>query len=417
MGKQRLSARFLFLVGWTAVVSPLAAVAQLGAALERHTTQQIIATRTLAPDSGSIPRYASRITAAPRADEVQKLFARQQVQSTDDRFCAYVNGNGASPLYCPAGYTCTLLGNQYLASAFGCCNKQTCINAPRTCFGQNDPVAAYCSYGGYLDCTSLYTSVLSCTGNKPKCATYILKTNSADPQDTRGVQSWSCAASATQIFVYLTPISNVNAAATYDETTPSPTGSSGSQDDKSSNKSSDNNSNGNGRGLDNGVIIGIVIAVVGVLATVLVGLFPRQLTRCLTCGRRPKKEHTNDEIRRLAWGYLSGGGGGQVHVHLHGVGSEQALPLSQGAAPIGGGGQPLQYDQQYWQGQQHNQQWGYAGYGQQHPPPAYQSQGQQAYAPGYHGEYVSPAQYAAPQSFQMQEQHRPFLELDDTPKK
>ncbi|KAF3916637.1 hypothetical protein ABW20_dc0104508 [Dactylellina cionopaga] len=366
-----------------------------------------IPTRTLSPESSPIPRYASRITTAPKVDDVQKLFARATISlTTDNRFCAFANGDGASPIFCPNGYTCTLLGNEYLASAFGCCNQQNCVNAPHTCFAENDPLNFCAQISGAVDCTQLYTSILTCTGNKPKCVTYILKTNTLDPQATDGVQSWSCGATSSQVFVYLTPTINANAKVEPTEDA-SPTGATSSPKSSNNNNSDNNNDNNSRKGLDTGTIIGIVVAAVGVIASLMVGLFPRQMIRCLTCGLRPKKEHSNDEIRKITWGYLSGNGG-QVHVHLH-TGSEQSLPLAQGAAPITTTG-GMYWDGHQWQiPQQPQQQWApgyqeYTGYGQQ-PPPSYQPQGQQ---------YAAPTPYSS--SHGRTQEHQPFLELDDTRK-
>ncbi|KAK6521376.1 hypothetical protein TWF506_001596 [Arthrobotrys conoides] len=396
--------------------------------IQQPPTQKSIPTRTLS--SATIPEspihrynaYASRITDPP-AINPQQLFGRQAAQTTDFRFCAYANGDGASPIYCPRDYTCTFLGP--FSTAWGCCNPRGCINAPRTCFEENDPNNICVPYQGFtLDCNSLLTSYLTCTGNKPKCATYIVKTNSLDPQDTGGPESWSCAASSTQIFVFLTPIANADAKITYNDaetgtsaSSPTSTNSPNSQN-KNDNDNKDDRDNRRGQ-LDVGAIIGIIVAVIGVLATVMVGLFPRQMTRCLTCGLRPKKDQSNEEIRKNFWLYISGKGGvnaSQLHIHYHNTPVDQQ-PLAQAGAPIGlspitgPGGQ----HQGYWPQQQQQQQqaqWGHTGYGQ-HPPPAYQ----QSYGHGVGGEYMSPGQYAAPQRYEAYEQQQPFLEMEDTGKK
>ncbi|KAK6350899.1 hypothetical protein TWF718_004082 [Orbilia javanica] len=376
--------------------------------------------------------YASRITAPPAiAPHAQRLVGRQTVGTVDNRFCAYANGDGASPIYCPRDYTCTYLGP--FSAAWGCCNARGCVDSPRTCFEENDP-ANYCAARENqvisIDCNSIFTSYLECKGSKPKCVTYIVKTNTLDPQDTGGPESWSCAATATQIFVFFTPIANADARVTYTEAetsgTSSPTSTttnSPNSKDSSNNKDNDNNDNRKGQ-LDVGAIIGIIVAVLGVLATIMVGLFPRQMTRCLTCGLRPKKDQTNEEIRKNFWLHISGKGAvpaSQVHIHYHNTPVDQQ-PLAQAGANIGmspitspGG----QY-QGHWPQQQ--AQWGYntghtghtgpTGY-EQHPPPAYQ----QGYGHGVGGEYISPGQYAAPQRYEAYEQQRPFLEMEDTGKK
>ncbi|KAK6361860.1 hypothetical protein TWF730_005572 [Orbilia blumenaviensis] len=407
---RRMSALFSLLLGLPFAVADLA-----NFNIQHPATQSQIPTRTLAVSESPIPRYnayASRITTPPAIDP-QQLFGRQAVQTSDDRFCAYANGDGASPIFCPRDYTCTYLGP--LSTAWGCCNPRGCVNAPRTCFGQNDPLN-FCVAG--IDCNAIYTSLLSCTGNKPKCATYIVKTNTLDPQDTGGPQSWSCAAAATQVFVYFTPIANAGVQVTYtDVPTTAPT-STDSSSPKSQDSDNDNDKNRKGQ-LDVGAIIGIVVAVLGVFATIMVGLFPRQMTRCLTCGLRPKKDKTNEEIRKNFWLYISGKGGppaSQLHIHYHNTPADQQ-PLAQAGAPIGLSPvtSPAGYHQGYWpqQSQQSQAQWGHAGYTgyEQHPPPAYQ----QGYGPG--GEYASPAQYAAPQRYDTHEQQQPFLEMEDTGKK
>ncbi|EGX43672.1 hypothetical protein AOL_s00215g408 [Orbilia oligospora ATCC 24927] len=372
--------------------------------IQQTPTQKWIPTRTSTRGGGSISEspihrynaYASRITAPP-AIHPQQLFARQTV---DDRLCAYANGDGASPIYCPRDYTCTLLGP--FSTAWGCCNPRGCVNAPRTCFEENDP-----------------NNFCIPTGNKPKCATYIVKTNTLDPQDTGGPESWSCAASSTKIFVFVTPIANADARVTYtdidtDTSASSPTSTNPPNSQNKNNNDKDGNDNR--RGLDIGAIIGIIVAVIGVLATVMVGLFPRQMTRCLTCGLRPKKDQTNEEIRKNFWLYISGRGAvstSQLHIHYHNTPVDQQQ-LAQAGAPIGlspitsPGGQ----HQGYWPQQQQQAQWGHTGYGQ-HPPPAYQ----QGYGHGVGGEYISPGQYAAPQRYEAYEQQQPFLEMEDTGKK
>ncbi|KAK6507134.1 hypothetical protein TWF481_005583 [Arthrobotrys musiformis] len=377
--------------------------------------------------------YASRITNPP-AINPQQLFGRQTVQTADNRFCAYANGDGASPIYCPNDYTCTYLGA--FSTAWGCCNARGCVNAPRTCFEEGDP-NNYCSKGGIItiDCDSILTSYTTCTGNKPKCATYVIKTNTLDPQDTGGPESWSCAASATQIFVFFTPIANADARVTYTDVDADvdPTGTATSKSPTSTSNASNDTDKGNNKagknGLDIGAIIGIIVAVLGVLATVMVGLFPRQMTRCLTCGLRPKKDQTNEEIRKNFWLFISGRGAvatSQLHIHYHNTPVDQS-PLAQTGAPIGlspivgPGGQHQGYWPQQQQQQQQQGQWGYAGHAghagqtgyEQHPPPAYQ----QGYGHGVGGEYISPAQYAAPQGYAAYEQQQPFLEMEDTGKK
>ncbi|KAK6534526.1 hypothetical protein TWF281_005840 [Arthrobotrys megalospora] len=386
--------------------------------IQHPTTQNPIPTRTL--DLSGSPNhrynaYASRVTAPP-AINPQQLFGRQAVQTNDARFCAFANGDGASPIYCPRDYSCRYLGPY--SAAWGCCNARGCVNAPRTCFDDDDP-NNFCRPGVItIDCDSIYTSYLTCTGNKPKCATYIFKSDTLDPQDTNGPASWSCAAAATQVFVYPVAIANADAQVTYTAeptaaiTSPTTTRStSNPQDDGDDNNNNNNNKKGQ---LDVGAIIGIVVAVLGVFATIMVGLFPRQMTRCLTCGLRPKKEQSNEEIRKNVWLFLSGRGGppaSQLHIHYHNTPTDQQ-PLAQGGAPIGLSPitSPGGYHQGYWPQQQ--AQWGHAGY-EQHPPPAYQHQ--QGY--GHGGEYISPGQYAAPQRYEVHEQQRPFLEMEDTGKK
>ncbi|KAF3170023.1 hypothetical protein TWF788_010278 [Orbilia oligospora] len=391
--------------------------------IQQTPTQKWIPTRTSTRGGGSISEssihrynaYASRITAPP-AIHPQQLFARQTV---DNRFCAYANGDGASPIYCPRDYSCTFLGP--FSTAWGCCNPRGCVNAARTCFEENDPNNFCVPYGFTIDCSSILTSYLTCTGNKPKCATYIVKTNTLDPQDTGGPESWSCATSSTQIFVFVTPIVNTDAQVTYADIdtgtlTSSPT-STNPPNSQNKNNNDKNDKDGR-RGLDIGAIIGIIVAVIGVLATVMVGLFPRQMTRFLTCGLRPKKDQTNEEIRKNFWLYISGRGAvstSQLHIHYHNTPVDQQQ-LAQAGAPIGlspitsPGGQ----HQGYWPQQQQQQQaqWGHTGYGQ-HPPPAYQ----QGYGHGVGGEYISPGQYAAPQRYEAYEQQQPFLEMEDTGKK
>ncbi|KAJ6262340.1 hypothetical protein Dda_3147 [Drechslerella dactyloides] len=385
----------------------------------------------------SISRTAStsRITPAPRLGYLasQQLFGRQASQTVEDRFCAYADGDGASPLYCPTGYTCTYVGN---GLAFGCCNQRGCVNAPRTCINGGETPSDCSSWPGLSpeQCTSIflsvYTSILFCSGNQPACQTYILKTNTFDPQDTKGVPSWTCGASQTEIFVYTNALTNAGAQVTFSDTPPTASPNSPNQSQKSNPTNTAPNAStgtskpsgdtsGDKKSVDTGTIIGAVVGAIGVLVTVLVTLFPRQMTRLVTCGLRPKKDYTNGEIRNLAWAYVTG----QVshththmhthtHVHLQSQPSLHNLQQHQPAPQ-----QQLQWNQGQWNqgsgGSYADVNTGYAGYATQ-PAPAYQphaqgGQGQHAYS-----EYADYAPgYAVPQGYQLQEQRRPFLDTDD----
>ncbi|KAF3275351.1 hypothetical protein TWF970_006798 [Orbilia oligospora] len=371
--------------------------------IQQTPTQKWIPTRTSTRGGGSISEspihrynaYASRITAPP-AIHPQQLFARQTV---DDRLCAYANGDGGR-----------------MIPPFGIQSASETESLPLR-FTALEITPAH--YSALFLPPGAAATLGAVTGNKPKCATYIVKTNTLDPQDTGGPESWSCAASSTKIFVFVTPIANADARVTYtdidtDTSASSPTSTNPPNSQNKNNNDKDGNDNR--RGLDIGAIIGIIVAVIGVLATVMVGLFPRQMTRCLTCGLRPKKDQTNEEIRKNFWLYISGRGAvstSQLHIHYHNTPVDQQQ-LAQAGAPIGlspitsPGGQ----HQGYWPQQQQQAQWGHTGYGQ-HPPPAYQ----QGYGHGVGGEYISPGQYAAPQRYEAYEQQQPFLEMEDTGKK
>ncbi|KAF3919347.1 hypothetical protein ABW21_db0203683 [Orbilia brochopaga] len=391
---------------------------------------------------------ASRITPAPQLGYLapQRLFGRQAAQSADPRFCAYVDGNGASPLYCDAGYTCT-----YLAAgvAFGCCNQRTCVNAPRTCFNDGESIGDCSSYPGLSpeQCTSIYlsvyTSVLFCTGNQPACQTYIFRTNTFDPQDTQGVPSWTCGASQTVIYAFANAITNSGAEINYSEG-PQPTASGNNPSNPSPNQtqnrnptntspSSTNTSSptaaGNNKGVDTGTIIGAVVGAIGVLVTILVTLFPRQMTRLITCGLRPKKDYTNGEIRGMAWAYVTGQiAHTHTHTHTHThvlLQSQPSLHDLQQHQPQNQQHQQMQWNQGQWSqgmGQQQGAYMGtntaYGGYTAQ-PAPAYRPQAATPGHTGGHGqqgysEYAdySPG-YSMPQGYQLQEQRRPFLDPDE----
>ncbi|KAF3318330.1 hypothetical protein TWF173_007748 [Orbilia oligospora] len=371
--------------------------------IQQTPTQKWIPTRTSTRGGGSISEspihrynaYASRITAPP-AIHPQQLFARQTV---DDRLCAYANGDGGR-----------------MIPPFGIQSASETESLPLR-FTALEITPAH--YSALFLLPGAAATLGAVTGNKPKCATYIVKTNTLDPQDTGGPESWSCAASSTKIFVFVTPIANADARVTYTDIDTGTSASSPTSTNPPNSQNKNNNDkddNDNRRGLDIGAIIGIIVAVIGVLATVMVGLFPRQMTRCLTCGLRPKKDQTNEEIRKNFWLYISGRGAvstSQLHIHYHNTPVDQQQ-LAQAGAPIGlspitsPGGQ----HQGYWPQQQQQAQWGHTGYGQ-HPPPAYQ----QGYGHGVGGEYISPGQYAAPQRYEAYEQQQPFLEMEDTGKK
>ncbi|KAF3200893.1 hypothetical protein TWF106_003114 [Orbilia oligospora] len=397
--------------------------------IQQTPTQKWIPTRTSTRGGGSISEssihrynaYASRITAPP-AIHPQQLFARQTV---DNRFCAYANGDGGRmipPFGVQSASETESLPLRSTALEITAAHSSALFLPP----GAAATLGAVLTQQGHaskrmIRITSVFLIVYN-TGNKPKCATYIVKTNTLDPQDTGGPESWSCATSSTQIFVFVTPIVNTDAQVTYADIdtgtlTSSPT-STNPPNSQNKNNNDKNDKDGR-RGLDIGAIIGIIVAVIGVLATVMVGLFPRQMTRFLTCGLRPKKDQTNEEIRKNFWLYISGRGAvstSQLHIHYHNTPVDQQQ-LAQAGAPIGlspitsPGGQ----HQGYWPQQQQQQQqaqWGHTGYGQ-HPPPAYQ----QGYGHGVGGEYISPGQYAAPQRYEAYEQQQPFLEMEDTGKK
>ncbi|KAF3937936.1 hypothetical protein ABW19_dt0200020 [Dactylella cylindrospora] len=377
---------------------------------QQPTTQDFIPTRTstVPPALNTVEQQsASRITAAPKID-LQKLFARQDTAANS--FCAYENGDKNSPLFCPSGYSCGLIGTE--SAAFGCCRGTTCTNAAQFCVGGNDPT----NFCDSLNCDDYFFSVLTCSGNKAACITYVLAYETYGVTITLGPHSYTCGDVAREIQVWTTPLNGVAAATTGSsndaEETPvnnAPGSATATRGSSSSNNSDDNNgNNGNngGKRLDVGVIIGIVVAALGVLATVMVGLFPRQMTRCLTCGLRPKKEHSNEEMRKMAWAYFRLGGG---NVPPGGHGGDQTQPLYHGGAPMGviglqpmpGQGGQMAWNQQGWQGQPQGQ-WGYTGYTGAGTPPPYQQQ--------YQPDYMPAAQYAHPHNYQRQEQRVPFLE-------
>ncbi|EWC46210.1 hypothetical protein DRE_04588 [Drechslerella stenobrocha 248] len=387
-----------------------------------------IRTATLSPTATwTTAPHASRTTPAPRlanSCSSKQLFARQ-VNTADPRFCAFANGDGASPLYCAEGYTCTFVG---VNQAWGCCNPRGCVNAPRTCINAGEGLS-FCTSYPYLDpasCTAIfisaYTSLLSCEEKQPACQTYLLRTATFDPGNIDGVPSFTCGATSTQVFVYLNAITNVGSKATYSNTgasTPNPTAAGGNTnkaDDKSnSGTSSDKDNDNNNKGLDTGAIVGAVVGAIGVVVTILVTLFPRQMTRFFTFGLRPKKGYSNHEIRNMAWAYVTG----QVahththmhtHTHVHHVQQPQTASQTNLAQPLPAP-TPSPSPAQQWN--QPGGYTGYAGYGAQ-PAPAYQPQGM-AHPPPHAYEYPEyGAGYAMPQGYQLREQQRPFL--DDSSK-
>ncbi|KAK6340849.1 hypothetical protein TWF696_009168 [Orbilia brochopaga] len=397
-------------------------------------------TSTLAPLSISQSASASRITPAPQLGYLasQRLFGRQ-AQTVEPRFCAYADGNGASPIYCAAGYTCTYLAG---GVAWGCCNQRGCVNAPHTCINDGEPLGDCASYPGLSpeQCTSIYlsilTSVLFCSANQPACQTYIFRTNTFDPQDTQGVPSWACGATPTQVFLFANAITNTGAQVTLSDgaqpVPANPPNQSQNRNQNPTNTSPNSSTNTSSptaandkKGVDTGTIIGAVVGAIGVLVTILVTLFPRQMTRLITCGLRPKKDYTNGEIRGMAWAYVTGQiSHTHTHMHTHTHVHLQSQPSLHNLQQHQPQPQPqIQWGQGQWD-QGAGQQGPYAGvntaYGGYTTPPAYPTQASPVHGghgqgqQGGYNEYAdySPG-YSVPQGYQLQEQRRPFINPDE----
>jgi hypothetical protein len=112
--------------------------------------------------------------------------------------CGYISGNGAYPLTCPAGYSCTSTIQDLVGWA--CCNQIQCVGNYVTCANYG---AGIC--GGNLDvaaCSSIYTSILSCSDSAaPSCFVYARSTHIGDFETA---YSYGCGASGGTVLALAT---------------------------------------------------------------------------------------------------------------------------------------------------------------------------------------------------------------------
>ncbi|KAF6222007.1 hypothetical protein HO133_001975 [Letharia lupina] len=114
------------------------------------------------PDRYLVHAREPLITQAPRVD-VNSLFARGDVST-----CGFVSGDVKSPLTCPTSYSCTSTVQDMIGWA--CCDQIQCAGNYRICA---DYGAQLCAGGlDASDCSSIYTSILSCSSAAPSCFSY-----------------------------------------------------------------------------------------------------------------------------------------------------------------------------------------------------------------------------------------------------
>ncbi|KAL2045623.1 hypothetical protein N7G274_002051 [Stereocaulon virgatum] len=219
------------------------------------------------------------ITLSPAIGE-NILFGRQALAT-----CGYVSGNGASPLTCPSGYSCT--STIQLMPQWACCNQIECLGNYRMCA---DYGAELCSFAlDAAQCSNIYTSILSCTSDAPSCISYVRSTNI---DDTNLYTSLACGQSSKTILALATttggkgqaaPSSTLAVGGTAAAVTSFSLGGSAPGSSQGSGQGS--NSPPSDNGLSGGAIGGLVVASVAVVVAIIVGWWKRhQVVWFFTCG-------------------------------------------------------------------------------------------------------------------------------------
>ncbi|MCJ1359495.1 MAG: hypothetical protein MMC33_009497 [Icmadophila ericetorum] len=113
------------------------------------------------PANRVLPAYGAIITAPPVLDE--KLLQKRGLAT-----CGFVSGNPTLPLTCPDGFSCTSTVQD--VEGWACCDQLQCVGNYRTCANYG---AGLCDDGLDPDsCSSIYTSILSCSSADPYCFQY-----------------------------------------------------------------------------------------------------------------------------------------------------------------------------------------------------------------------------------------------------
>jgi len=112
--------------------------------------------------------------------------------------CGYISGNGAYPLTCPAGFSCTSTIQDL--DGWACCNQIQCVGNYATCADYGAPL---CADG--LDasaCSDIYTSILSCSDSAaPSCLLYARSTHIGDMETA---YSYGCGANGGTVLALAT---------------------------------------------------------------------------------------------------------------------------------------------------------------------------------------------------------------------
>ncbi|WPH02327.1 Hypothetical protein R9X50_00519000 [Acrodontium crateriforme] len=151
-------------------------------------------------------------TPSPRLPITQAALLEDRILKRTLDTCGWISGNSASPIACPAGYSCqaNILGR------FACCNAIQCSADWFTC--QAHDQAPICGGLDQSICSSIFTSILTCGSEAPFCVTYQLS-SSLDAATT--INSLGCATTSGPILV-LGSITNAGSGGTTTQQTAQP---------------------------------------------------------------------------------------------------------------------------------------------------------------------------------------------------
>lgn len=267
------------------------------------------------------------ITQAPRLDD-HSLFARGDVAT-----CGFVSGDAKSPLTCPTSYSCTSTVQDLIGWA--CCDQIQCAGNYYTCV---DYGAQLCDDDlGDAACSSIYTSILSCSSAAPSCFSYA-RSLSLGAEST--YYSLACGQTSGTVLALQTSLGAKSPAAVTGASSTafgqaSPTSSAGSSSSLTSD-TSPSSSPPSSSGLSAGEWAGVGVACLAISVAIMVGWWKKhQVLWLVTCGRRGYKKSVKPPRAQGGHPLAYMGNGGS-----HNVGNGGPNYMGNSGANIMGNGGP-----------------------------------------------------------------------------
>lgn len=253
------------------------------------------------PDRYLVHAREPLITQAPRVD-VNSLFARGDVST-----CGFVSGDVKSPLTCPTSYSCTSTVQDMIGWA--CCDQIQCAGNYRICA---DYGAQLCAGGlDASDCSSIYTSILSCSSAAPSCFSYA---RSLSLGAVSTYFSLACGQTSGTVLALQTFLGgNSPAAGTAASSTAPGQSSPFSTASNVGSSPTESSPSSLSAGEKAGIIVtsvGVAVTMVGVAVAIMVGWWkPHQVLWLVTCGRRgckrsvkPQQAHAGHQLGNVGSG-------------------------------------------------------------------------------------------------------------------